>query len=1574
MSEAACTGEEFNQPPPPPQDSETLGWLLPEDVFEPQSPLREAEHVPTFEAVQTREEPHRVSYANEDGFLASEVPSIFTEHNTHVSMEGGEASVPDFFSPPAKDNEASSELAQGGAEQVDGGREEEMFEPDSTCVIDSEGIPGYEVEMAGDLVEAAVREFTEEAVESSEEDVEAAEEAIESAEEDVEATGSGDIAYENEFSVAVDVKRRGGRKRKRGGRPTSKLQGTRFPSQKKDEEEVCFICFDGGDLVVCDRRGCPKVYHPSCVNREEAYFQSKGQWSCGWHLCSKCQKSASYKCYTCTYSLCKLCVNEEEFTCIRGNKGFCTACLTTILLMETSENSKEKKDGVDFNDRSCWEYLFKDYWFELKAKLSMNLDELTKARTASKICGLDSGNQESSDDGQGASSDRSSSCHDESISSKKKLKIARTTAYKISMNLQTEGMSPTEDTSSRKRVKNQSRNATPDSQKKEEKNEGLTVHQENSLMIKERKKSRKTGKVDGTVFDTGSELPVSKNNSRKKSKRSTRTDDYLLGAADEQTTVSEYTDWASKELLDFVSHVKNGDKSILSPYEVQELLLDYIKVKKLRDRHKKSQIICDAMLLTLFDKSRVAHFEMLKLLESHIFIKASSPTSDEKQESDTDSIQMGTEVSSDSAEMMISEKRRIPRKRVEGKETNLYSYAAIDVHNISLMYLRRYLMEELIDDMSTFSEKVIGSFVRIRVSASSQRQEVYRLVQVVGCGKAPEEYKTGKRTTDVMLEIINLDKKDVITVDIISNQEFTEEECKRLRQSIKFGFISRLTVGEVEEKARVLQTVRVSEHLESEKLRLTHLRDRASEKGRKKEHRECVEKLHLLNNPMEHVKRLDNVAQAHADPKMDPSYESPEDDGDEDDIKEGNTDRTKQFTFKERELISPRKEGSSNWSTVPKISNNIIASPKKEVEQISNVETQKMEAKVVVLSEKKEPASESTILPELKLEESSSKVVSQPNASENEKLWQYKDPSGKIQGPFSVVQLRKWSKHFPSNLMIWKKSERQEDSILLTDALSGNFKNDLPEWVPANSLHSSSQSPPIISSSKVQETYSVQNDKAASNAARIESVSNLDNKNGTESNDFHKILRHEQVSVHGVSAESNHQAPHQLNRPPVISSELDPRKKFLEEPAPTLENGNNTQKQDLADNIKSDRCRNLGVTTPEDKVVDHSTSSTESNTVLEASQCDHTRMRFNRGGESHTKPIIEPHALESLSPQRSDASTFTKPGPETPQSAYANTLIQIPSTLVNSASGQPSHLVPLVTGPCNWNQHTNTIVGEQPLPGLNSTRTLSDATGGVSTSVNYQIAPLISSDGSMPFSSTQLNNSTSTVTYQPANMSWGTGNTEAVNAPGWQVQTQYQNLSNIAAAVGNLLCGTGVQSGVVNPNLGWGTMAQGNMNMPWVVPPNVNIAWNQGLTLPPQGNPVPNFVRPPPPTQGNVAPHQIWSGPVQANTNQIPSWPVPIVANLNQIPHENNAAPRDSLKDTQSSSGAQRSRDGNFGPRDGGFRGAGSGYSSGRQSRNWMGSGGAERPPRPHQEHTGICLFHRSGHCKKGTSCNFIHS
>ncbi|MCI30970.1 zinc finger CCCH domain-containing protein, partial [Trifolium medium] len=63
----------------------------------------------------------------------------------------------------------------------------------------------------------------------------------------------------------------------------------------------------------------------------------------------------------------------------------------------------------------------------------------------------------------------------------------------------------------------------------------------------------------------------------------------------------------------------------------------------------------------------------------------------------------------------------------------------------------------------------------------------------------------------------------------------------------------------------------------------------------------------------------------------------------------------------------------------------------------------------------------------------------------NDKSWHYQDPSGKVQGPFSMLQLYKWnaSGHFPPDLRIWKIDDKPVNSILLTDALNGKCSKNV---------------------------------------------------------------------------------------------------------------------------------------------------------------------------------------------------------------------------------------------------------------------------------------------------------------------------------------------------------------------------------------------------------------------------------------------------------------------------------------------------------------------------------------------------
>ncbi|GLT30650.1 hypothetical protein SLA2020_054410 [Shorea laevis] len=646
-----------------------------------------------------------VGVDGKQSFLVGEDKSN-TAEDVAVGDESDETGVPDM---------AGEKETMGGIEVADVVEKDQILEEtEGSCVAEqteileetvvvavADGRGTNEIEVSD--VATAVEEETEGEMEEADvTDGTAMAELTDGLEELIEelTDGSEELTdgLETEVAEGIEeakevegVSKTGGGKRKRA--KNSKALG-RAPSRKKAEEDVCFICCDGGDLVLCDRRGCPKAYHSSCVGRDEAYFQTKGQWNCGWHLCSNCKKNAYYMCYTCVFSLCKGCIKDAVIFSVRGNKGFCESCMKLITLIERNQQGSKETAQVDFDDKSTWEYLFKDYWIDLKGQLSITSDELAKAKNLWKGSELQASKQE----------------------------------------------------------------------------------------------------LPHEPYDSNNDI-VS-----------------VVGA--EGASIGGNNEWASQELLDVVMHMKNGDKSVLSRIELNQLILDYIKKHELHDRRNKSYVICDLSLKTLFGKPRVGHIEMLNLLDPHIFFTKEDSQMDDLQGTvvDDESNQLDADWNSEAMVKASKDKKRKTRKKGNrAPQSNLDDYAAIDMHNINLLYLRRNLVEDLLEDTEAFREKVVSAFVRIRISGAGQKQALYRLAQVVGIGKAAEPYRVGKKTTDFLLEILNLNKSEVISIDIISNQEFTEDECKRLRQSIKCGLIDRLSVGDVQEKAMTLQAARVKD-------------------------------------------------------------------------------------------------------------------------------------------------------------------------------------------------------------------------------------------------------------------------------------------------------------------------------------------------------------------------------------------------------------------------------------------------------------------------------------------------------------------------------------------------------------------------------------------------------------------------------------------------------------------------------------------------------------------------------------------------------------------------------------------
>nr|ASK40062.1 RDR2-independent DNA methylation protein [Populus tomentosa] len=1353
-------------------------------------------------------------------------------------------------------------------------------------------------EMEGEMKETEMIDVAEES--DKEEDAK-----VEMAEKENEAEDMLDEIEGAEEEVEKVGRSGGGGKRKRQKNAKAPSRAT---SKKKTEEDVCFICFDGGELVLCDRRGCPKAYHPSCVNRDEAFFRAKGRWNCGWHLCSNCEKNAYYMCYTCTFSLCKGCIKDAVILGVRGNKGFCETCMKTVMLIERNEQGNKETGPVDFDDKSSWEFLFKDYWTDLKERLSLTPEELARAKNPWKGSYSHAGKQELAD-------------------------------------------------------------------------ELYDVHNGGSG----------SGSGSGPESSENAEVTTSKRRKPKKRLRSRAKARDSPGSSSWAggESADESVEWASKELLEFVMHLKNGDKSACSQFDVQALLLEYIKRNKLRDPRRKSQIICDSRLENLFGKPRVGHFEMLKLLESHFLLKDDSQADDlQGSVVDTEANQLEADGNSDALMKASKDKRRRSRKKGEGRglQSNIDDYAAIDMHNINLIYLRRSLLEDLIEDTEAFYNKVVGSFVRIRISGSAQKQDLYRLVQIIGTSKAAEPYRVGKKMTNFMLEILNLNKTELVSIDIISNQEFTEDECKRLRQSIKCGLINRLTVGDIQEKAMAIQAVRVQDLLEAEITRFSHLCDRASDMGHRKELRECVEKLQLLKTPEERQRRLEEIPEIHADPNMDPSHESDEDESETEDKRQENSLRRRGggFSRRGREQISPRKGGfasndtwggSRSYSSMNREPSRNMTDKgfsnegddfgvgesanenlwgqgrEKPTQQSQSWEMPKIASNAsqarnsTVISE-----SVPRVAPEIS-PATPSTVVAQSTAkvNESEKIWHYKDPSGKIQGPFSMVQLRKWSNtgYFPADLSIWRNTETKDDSMLLTDALSGNFQSDPP------AVDNSFPKTQLVQSPHLPSSYTGNIAQAAPAPVEVPKYSTDRWGSGTN-----------------LPSPTPGQTATSLTKEQVFESQWTSTQS---QPVGSVLGAN----QSSGDNVEQQHA-----------------------TVISGTP--------KMSHEVSPVPKLETGMLpsSSIAPQMHSQSMLTGGSPRVLVNSHLHSALDTTGASVNAAVDIRS-LQNLVQPVTSGNSHVGTHgwAGSISRPEMNASHAAVTGTGSQAWGSIQSHKAEANNLASMPSQpSTYANWSNAPASVQNPTSSLATGNPSGVSpvtgtgTNPWRAPVPGPS-SIQPSAPSSRPWGMGItenqsttpRQGSENQNIGWGAIP-GNQNMGWGVslPANSNQCWVAPGQVPATGNVKPVWVGPVQgQAPGNANPG--WGAPVQGQApgNAFSDWgpsgqgPAPTNANTAWVPLSQGPPPPGNANTNWAvptgnagpwGSDMNQIGDRFSSPKERGSHGGDSGHGGGKPWNRQSSFGRSGDSPRPSFKGQRVCKYHEHGHCKKGSQCDYLHT
>ncbi|KAK4761886.1 hypothetical protein SAY87_029770 [Trapa incisa] len=497
-------------------------------------------------------------------------------------------------------------------------------------------------------------------------------------------------------------------------------------------DDWCFICKDGGDLIVCDHRGCLKVYHATCVGKDETLLEREERWVCDRHTCFVCCKSTKIYCFCCPNAVCGDCNSAAEFTHIKRNGGLCDECMRLTLLIEEEADYDSDGEKLDFNNLDTYECLFKEYWEIIKEREDLTLEDVYSADARLK---------------KGKKSDESVSNVDEPKRSGRKRTIESAS----------------------------------------ESDEG------------EVKGPRGRGKRSSNKFQ-------------------------------------EFDGWGSKPLIHFLNSIGEDTSKELSRLDVDTIICKYIQEKDLRAPGKKKTVYCDDKLYAIFRKKKINKNKMYYFLEPHF--KDMVVLSDEDEKVD-DHITLsgirGVKATKACKKPRTSDLDRESQQEEVIQEVQRVQescFAAINVDNLRLVYLRRSFLEELFKQPDTAEGKIVGSFVKTKVDPTYQlfksSHQLLQVTEVTGL----KQGSSATNNEEILLLASKLSKP--INIKMLSDSDITEEECEDLRQRVKDGISKKFTVEELQEKAESL-------HEFITKLEM------------------YLEKKALLNTPSEQERRLKQV-------------------------------------------------------------------------------------------------------------------------------------------------------------------------------------------------------------------------------------------------------------------------------------------------------------------------------------------------------------------------------------------------------------------------------------------------------------------------------------------------------------------------------------------------------------------------------------------------------------------------------------------------------------------------------------------------------------------------------------------
>ncbi|XP_042458172.1 uncharacterized protein At5g08430-like isoform X2 [Zingiber officinale] len=478
----------------------------------------------------------------------------------------------------------------------------------------------------------------------------------------------------------------------------------------------------------------------------------------------------------------------------------------------------------------------------------------------------------------------------------------------------------------------------------------------------------------------------------------------------------EFVGWGSVELIGFLASFGKDTKEPLTQLDACEIVKDYIQENKLHDPNdkKKKNVICDERLHTLFRKKKVKFHKIYSLLESHF---ASSDNSD-------DELSFSSEEGDDAFGGHKKQKKnndyQFDTSHLKNQKRDLSAlykshYASIVSENISLVYMRRSLIVELLKDPDTFEAKVSRCFVRVKLDPKyfySLAEKMYVLGQVTGVKNVSQTYKIGEMSTAIVLRVSNMHKD--VPIYMLSDDDFQEDECEDLCKLANKGVFNRPTVADLEEKVRSIHADIMNHWIDKEILKLQKLIDQANEKGWRRELFQYIDKREKLLMPEERNRLLQEIPDVVVDTcQIEEHRNNPL-----------NSPPEKKDNGSAVHLVTARFPGQG--VAIHQTNDEMTLAENQTSKDITQDVNSTSSGQVVETKGGEVPNSNST-----------NQIPVSLLFGMKDKIWHYTDPSGNEQGPFNMVCLKYWMEqgYFGEDFKVWRAIQSREDAMSLTVAL-----------------------------------------------------------------------------------------------------------------------------------------------------------------------------------------------------------------------------------------------------------------------------------------------------------------------------------------------------------------------------------------------------------------------------------------------------------------------------------------------------------------------------------------------------------